>query len=109
MSPEEKKRILSELGGLPEEVYNSLVLELITQTDQKVSEIKQALQDNDFDVIAKLAHSVKGAAGNLRIFAVHEAARDVEMEAKESRRGLLIEEKLAAIISCLAELRSCFL
>lgn len=83
MDAVEKKRILDELGGIPEEVYDSLVEDLIEQLKEKKSELRAAVSGNDSDAVSSLAHSLKGASGNLRISEVQVVAREIEYKAKE--------------------------
>lgn len=82
MDKAEKQKILEELGGIPEEFYDEIVKEFIGQAHAQVKTIREALQNNDFDTASKVAHSVKGSSGNLRIYKLQELSKFIELESK---------------------------
>jgi two-component system, sensor histidine kinase and response regulator len=60
----------------------SLLLDLLLQLYRKYrqtdQQIRQALQDNNLELAERLAHTIKGMAGNLGASALHTAANDLE-------------------------------
>ncbi len=57
---------LTRLGG-DEQFLNELLAELIYQVDENVGKIKEAIQNEDYDNLKSLAHSLKGASANLNV------------------------------------------
>jgi len=82
MDKEEKAKVLVELGGIDEGIYDSLVAEHLNQTKDRCLEIRKFLDENDIEQVADLAHSVKGSSGNLRLQRLYEAAQELEAAAK---------------------------
>jgi len=108
MDREEKKKILEELGGIPEELYNELVHDFLAQAHAQVQEISEALHKNDFLTAAKVAHSLKGSSGNLRIHAVQNIAQRIELQAKENADRKALEEHTRMLGSALEEFERSF-
>jgi HPt (histidine-containing phosphotransfer) domain-containing protein len=84
MDKAEKQRILAELTYLSEEVYDELLGILLLQTEEKIRELKTAAEHEDFSSIAKIAHSLKGSSGNLRVNTIYEPAKSMESIAREN-------------------------
>lgn len=68
MIPEDdRKRALEDLE-IPEEIYDELIDDFIEMANEEMGKIRTLLEaDNNLDHIKKLAHSIKGAAANLRL------------------------------------------
>ena len=84
MDKAEKKKILAELTYLSEEVYDELLGILLLQTEEKIRELKTAVENDDFSSIAKIAHSLKGSSGTLRVNTLYEPAKSMEFIAREN-------------------------
>lgn len=108
MDKEEKKKILSDLGGIPEELYNELVHDFLAQAHEQIQVISEALQKNDFNAAAKVAHSLKGSSGNLRIHAVQNLAQYIELQAKENADRKVLEEHTRMLGSALEKFGQSF-
>ena len=102
---EEKQKILDELGGISEGDYDLLVKELILQSEKQIRELKEAIDGDNFERIAKIAHTIKGTSGNLRIYKLQELAEPLEFEAKEEKDKNAIAEGLKRIEVALEELK----
>ena len=89
-----KEEILKELGDLPEEMYDEIVLDFITQANEEIISMKEALNNNDFDSVSKIAHSIKGSSGNLRIYDVQLISRSIETEAKVMKNKDSLEQQI---------------
>ncbi|MBD3169679.1 MAG: response regulator [candidate division Zixibacteria bacterium] len=74
--------IRSNLGD-DSEALTELISMFLEETPQQLSEINSAITGKDFEKVAHLAHSLKGAAGNFNAGGVINAARELEMAAKE--------------------------
>ena len=94
MSSEAKRRILQELGGIPEEVYDELVKDLFAQMDEMIGKLEQAVGSDDYKTIGDISHSIKGSSANLRIHPVYELAKSIELAAKEKKDRMVIEKDL---------------
>lgn len=74
------KRNPVEDMGLDPEQYRELLRMFIENSRREISEIKEALRDNDLNRVETLVHSLKGAAVNLeldQIAAAGDALRDM--------------------------------
>ena len=59
-----------------------LVQSFTDESNGIVDKLISAANNNDFDVIANTAHSIKGSAGNLKFNEMYELAKVVELSAK---------------------------
>ncbi len=57
---------LDRLGG-DEEFLTELLHELLIQIDQNFSEMKQAIENKNYEELKSLSHSLKGASANLNV------------------------------------------
>ena len=71
---------IDELLGLDDSgaVLTDFIQMYTTQAPQRIAEIARALADGDCKRVAQVAHSLKGASGNLGAGAVAEVARRIE-------------------------------
>ncbi len=104
MDRSQKEKILRELGGLPEEVYDQLCRELLSQIDGLIGDLENAITGGNYDEAAKIAHFIKGATGNLRLYHIHEGAVSIEKACKcggaAADAGKLICGLKAAVCDC---------
>lgn len=93
MNNDVKCRILQELGGLPEDIYDSLVNDLIGQIENQLVSLETALEAGKFDIFFQVAHSLSGAAGNLRLTSLREVLYAMEVEVRgEKDRDVLAKQ-----------------
>lgn len=102
----DKAKILEELGGIPEEVYDSLVIDLIEQTRAQLEKMSVALDEQDWKGLVEMAHFIKGSAGNLRIIGIEAPAREIETSARNQENKELISSNMALIQEELSVLSS---
>lgn len=76
--------LLDRIGG-DAEFLRELALMFGEQREQLLGEIRSALERGDADGLARAAHTLKGCVGNLGAGAAFEAARRLEMLARERR------------------------
>ena len=69
---------LAEDLGLEEEDVRRLVLTFLDSTEQDLVQLTQAFSDQDADKLRKTAHHIKGAAFNLELSEIAEAALAIE-------------------------------
>jgi HPt (histidine-containing phosphotransfer) domain-containing protein len=98
--------LLDKLGGDREFVLQLLGVALRSSVTLP-GELRSACGDGDYERIAKLAHKVKGTAGDMVAEPLRELARDTELAARDSKpesvaMGLALA---AALDEFLAELR----
>ena len=74
---------LAEDLGLEEEEYRELVELFIDRGRSDLDELQTALGAGDAEKAASVAHSIKGAAGNLGFMEIYEEAREIESQALE--------------------------
>jgi HPt (histidine-containing phosphotransfer) domain-containing protein len=70
------------MGDLPEEVYDAIVQSCYEESRARLKELKVVLDNRDWATAARMAHAIKGSAGNLHLTAVFEAAKKLEFSAK---------------------------
>jgi HPt (histidine-containing phosphotransfer) domain-containing protein len=73
--------------GLTEDMWDELFGDFLIQTQERVVQLRGALALADFDAIERLAHGLKGVAGNLRIEDMQTAAIVLEAAARERDRN----------------------
>jgi len=55
----------------------------ISESLGSLEQLHKAVEDKEYDKIAKIAHSIKGSAANLQLLSLSELARELELQAKE--------------------------
>lgn len=108
MDPLEKKKILAELGDIPEEVYDDLARVFIGQLAGRVPELGQALRSGNREDLKKMAHTLKGTSGNLRLHKVYAITVELNDIAKNDDAKPRIEELIKALEVCVGELKEEF-
>lgn len=93
MDKQAKEIILQELG-IPEAMYDSLVREWHAQAIQSCAQLSDAVARSDYEAIASIAHTIKGAAANLRIKPIADIAGRLE-QASRTRVDTAILRTLA--------------
>jgi HPt (histidine-containing phosphotransfer) domain-containing protein len=94
MDREEKLRVLKELDNLPEELYDDLLRALVETTRQQLTELVTAVEQNQIAEVRNLAHSIRGAASNLRL---HELRAAVERLQQAAHQGFEGDQLMAAV------------
>ena len=79
MNPSE----LMEKLGLNAEEMTELVSLFLDTCRQDLRRMSDALQAEDARGVSEAAHSIKGAAGNMRFQQVYELARSIEEDARQ--------------------------
>lgn len=78
-------KTLGENLGLDEEEYRELVELFLDTGSADLDNLKLAFNDKDASTVAKTAHTLNGASGNLGLLDVHEVAKKIEMAANENQ------------------------
>jgi len=81
---------LRRVGG-NKKLFFSLLEKFHSKNQNVVNEIKEAVRENDQEKAVRLAHTVKGVAGNLGAIKLNKAAAFVEAELKKSMSGNMDE------------------
>ncbi len=100
----DKPKALSELG-IPETLYDELVKGFVGQSEGVVLDLEKALSEKDFEKVARGAHFVKGASGNLRIEEIYVTAKELETVAKAGQDLEMIELRAKNLKSLIEELK----
>lgn len=88
---------------MPEAIVNKLARKFVQSSRTTLEKLADAAQALDFEEIRMTAHNIKGSAATLRFDAVSQAAREIEMDAKEAkpvdyvRRIHAMEEQIGRI------------
>ena len=78
----DKKEILKDLRGIPEDVYDMIVLTFYEETRGHLKELALAVEASNWTAIRSLAHGIKGSAANLRLFQIQHAAQSLQDASK---------------------------
>lgn len=97
MISEQKQKILQELGGIPEEVYDELIEEFKQQYKTQIVRLREALAAGDLTEAKMSAHAISGTSGNLRLYQMHQAAKTLEVAIKDSQGHDVIERSFKAL------------
>lgn len=65
------------------ELLKELFQLFISDYPKKLSQFSQAIEEENFEVIQNIAHSLKGASGNLGLSSIYELTLKIENSAKE--------------------------
>ena len=85
-------KALGEKIGLEEDEYRELV-ELFLETGMADHDrLKTAFDAGDAQQVARSAHTIQGAAGNMGIMNVHDVAKQIELAAVENQLGSISGE-----------------
>ncbi len=95
---------LAEELGLEENDVLRFVRIFIEASEQDLLLLERAVADQDADQVRKLAHHIKGAASNLELTGIADAARTIE-EKGRSNSFEDTEPQIAAIRSGLDSIR----
>ena len=97
MSPEKKQKILLELGGIPEEFYDELLMEFKEQHKKQIVDIRNALDAGDLTSARLAAHALSGTGANLRLYKLHQAAKALELSLKEAQPREVIDQNFKTL------------
>ena len=75
--------LVSELA-LSDQRFIPIVEDFSTKLEQRIVELREALQDKQWNMLADVAHWLKGAAGNVGLHSLVDPARDLEKAAKNN-------------------------
>lgn len=99
-----KKRAMQELG-IDENVFDDLLRCFISEAEEQMQKLEEAVKADNFDEIAQIGHGLKGMAGNLRIANMQYAAKAMEAIAKEGKIKPEIRKKAIELRQYLLELK----
>ena len=69
--------------GIETEDAKDLLSDFGTELSNQIQDLITSIMKNDLDLSAEIAHSIKGAAGNLRINKIYDISKEIEVCAKE--------------------------
>jgi|GEM_PF-3236475 len=101
MEPAEKKRILDELGNIPEELYNELVDCFLADIPKKIEQLKTAIQNGNYKSIKAVSHGIKGVSANLRLDKLYELSRELELAGSNNEELAGIEKKFRIFLEAI--------
>ncbi len=100
MNIKDKSKILEELGGIAEDLYDSLVEEYLSSVKKKIEEIYLLIENGNYAEAAKEVHSIKGASANLRLYNLYDFCLKAEEELKASLPDI---DKVKGFLNSIAE------
>ena len=78
-------RQLAENLGLEEEEYLELIGLFIETGMSDLNKLQSAIREGSAEKAVSAAHSIKGAAGNLGLMELYEAAKEIEDKARDGQ------------------------
>ncbi len=72
---------LAENIGLEEDEFRELVELFVETAGSDFERLKTAFDEGDAEKVARVAHTINGASGNLGITNIHEVAKRIELAA----------------------------
>ena len=87
---------------LPPAIARKLMNQYIETLPKDIERLKEDIAREDFQAAAKVAHSIKGASGNLRITKIFQLVGDLEQVLKAAQEGT--REKADALLVELDEI-----
>jgi PAS domain S-box-containing protein len=94
---------LRELTGTDEVFMDKLIEAFIRESPIAVKEIKQALENQDLDKLAKTAHKLKPSIDLVGITCLEQDIRDIEAMAKKGCNNSSLEKRIEKLESILLE------
>ena len=98
-------KIEAELG-IGKDVVVELLKEYLKESEGLLSKLEAAVASGDYAVMVSTAHTLKGSAGNLRVTSIQDAARTVEMAAREKKDKAAMEPQVGALKILHSELKT---
>jgi CheY-like chemotaxis protein len=80
--PSSREPVVSAFAGDPD--MTGIIAEFVGQLPQRLMEMRQAAQNNQWDVLQRAAHQLKGAGGSYGYARLTDAARELESHAKRN-------------------------
>lgn len=77
--------------GDDEEFLLELLNDLNEMVEESIPQLKQALDDSDFQTTKEIAHSLKGSSGNLGLNIMYETTMNLEKSADEEDKDSAIK------------------
>ena len=81
---------LERIGG-DREFLIELLNEFAQQVEENLPVLSKAIDEGDFDNIKLIAHSLRGAAGNLSLNGMHRSLSEIEALVSEKENGKMAE------------------
>lgn len=79
------QKIADELEFDLEDV-KMLIEVFIESVEESLTNLKEAITQDDFEMIYQSAHAIKGSAANLTLMDISELAKAIELEAKSKNK-----------------------
>ncbi len=89
---------ISNVLGFEVEDMIMLIEMFIESSDDAISSLYRAIDDSNFEEIAKNAHTIKGSAANLNLESISQIAEKIEHLAKKG-----VEDNYRAMVEALDE------
>jgi HPt (histidine-containing phosphotransfer) domain-containing protein len=99
----DKTKALADLE-MSEDEYDEMLQAFVGLADEQIQGLESALASGNDTDARELAHSLKGAAGNLRLDDCLAIASAIELALKEQRKDRF-REQLDALIAAVDEVR----
>ncbi|MCL2722115.1 MAG: transporter substrate-binding domain-containing protein [Treponema sp.] len=85
----------NQYAKLENELHQKLIINFVSSNRNKFNEIKEAISLNDIKLAHRLAHTLRGNAGQLKKTTLQKAAEDVENRLKDNINNVTSEQMAA--------------
>ena len=99
-----KEAILKEMGDIPEEFYDELVRDFLTDALSQVDALEKSLKVGEIESAKGIIHSLKGVSANIRLNDISQLSKEVETDIKSGLGVDDIAGKLDAMRAAVAGL-----
>jgi HPt (histidine-containing phosphotransfer) domain-containing protein len=103
MNAADKEEALERLG-ISEDIFDELYVDFVALAKEKIIDIERVSSQANWSLAGKLAHSIKGIAGNLGVKEIYEAAKLVENDVIEGKTPETIGKDIGPLKLLIAEL-----
>lgn len=90
---------LAQAIGIPAKHVPLLVNSFLEESKQISEQLQATVDENDYEEISKYAHSIKGAAGNLRLTEIYDISMAIEKAACEASDSFDYQAETAKLVS----------
>ncbi len=84
--------VSAKLVGVSTEVFTKIFTKYINTFEEKINNLEDFIENNDYKNTANLAHKLKGSSGNMNVTRLYDLFRDIELNSKENKQNSYEEE-----------------
>ncbi len=99
-----KEAILKEMGNIPEEFYDELVRDFLSDAISQIDALEKSLKGGEIESAKGIIHSLKGVSANIRLSDISQLSKEVETDIKSGLGFDDVAVKLEAMRTAIVRL-----